>query len=366
MDRVNYQLNPALIVLDSDGDGVVQIETSTRRPRYAVHDGRLLRVLHSFGSLPASPVAAFESLLGREMGSEVTIQELINHEILTPAGGGQLDVQLPAATHQFHFGTRNHPFLYMRSLDAIVRDNARMKEYEREAPPPPARLVLDYVEEVALTSLNGDVPACSGESPAQALLGVGSALHDQVSVLLDGTFGIRAVHAERWDEWADGTKMYQYETLSKAVPSGGGMHPTECFGVARGGEGEECFAFHYCAPHNSIGVLRQRSPGTDPQPSRARDLELVVVSRLERAMWRYRDSRSARAVILDAGHVLGLLAQLCSALDLTLEVTTEVDEDEATGLYGLPPLFVPMFAARISCPGRGWGNASGNASAGSL
>jgi hypothetical protein len=341
-----YELNPTLILLaDNDGDSW-QIESSTTRPRYAVDDPRVIRVLSMCASLPPSPLSAFESLLRRETGSAELVRDLVEREILT-ATSQRPDVELPPATNQFHYGTRNHPFLYMRSLGAIVRDNLRMQQYEREASPPPAQLVLDYLDEVRLTSLHGDVPAVSDDSRAHSLLGVGSELHDRVSTIFDGVFGIRAVFEERWDQWQDGTRMYQYETLSKGVPSGGGMHPTECFGLARGAGDRDWLSFHYCAPHNSLGILQTSIDHPDATSRAGAVVDLFVISRLERAMWRYRDSRSARAVVLDAGHVMGLLAQLSEALGLGFDVTTDLDDDAVRDLFGLPPMFQPMFVARI-------------------
>ncbi len=96
------------------------------------------------------------------------------------------------------------------------------------------------------------------------------------------------------------------ERVRKANPSGGAKHPTEAWlevGKAWGDLQRGMYA--YDAQNHALVQ-------TDMPISGRTGLNLSVRSRLERAMWRYRDPRSSRAVLFDAGHVIeNVLIVLC-------------------------------------------------------
>lgn len=92
----------------------------------------------------------------------------------------------------------------------------------------------------------------------------------------------------------------------KVVPSGGGKHPVEISlkfpkGVVDFPQGE--FAYDINS-HDFLKISNEFSVYE-------KNIEIRLSLRVERAMWRYRDMRSFRALFLDLGHVISMLNSLC-------------------------------------------------------
>jgi SagB-type dehydrogenase family enzyme len=71
----------------------------------------------------------------------------------------------------------------------------------------------------------------------------------------------------------------------------------------------------------------------------------VFASRVSRAMWRYRDDRSARAPLVDLGHVLMAYRTAAKALGLSYYTFQKFHDADILKLFGInkfeqPPLFV--------------------------
>lgn len=95
--------------------------------------------------------------------------------------------------------------------------------------------------------------------------------------------------------------------LQKTSPSGGARHPSDgvlVLGDRLGGMAAGQYAYdarhHALVPVTSTGATRSLA-------ARAR-VAIALRTRVERAMWRYRDLRALRPVLLDAGHVLETLS----------------------------------------------------------
>jgi SagB-type dehydrogenase family enzyme len=107
--------------------------------------------------------------------------------------------------------------------------------------------------------------------------------------------------------------------LFKAVPSGGARHPVEALLWVRT-DGVPEGLYHYSVEHNalhrlanqpSISALVNACPALRPVTETDGELLVVMLAAVvRRAMWRYRDPRSARAVLVDVGHVVQHLAEL--------------------------------------------------------
>ncbi|GAB3475454.1 hypothetical protein GCM10027521_05280 [Amycolatopsis cihanbeyliensis] len=90
------------------------------------------------------------------------------------------------------------------------------------------------------------------------------------------------------------------ERVRKANPSGGAKHPTEGWlEMGHSWCGIQPGTYFYDPENHALVQTETQTPA-----SAGAGLTLSVRSRLERAMWRYRDPRSSRAVLFDAGHVI--------------------------------------------------------------
>ena len=238
--------------------------------------------------------------------------------------------------HVYHEATRDYPFLQMNEPGAFAQDTRRMHEYRSEEPAPP---LYQHVE--------GDVvelprPAAD-ESPDEwlerltpderhGLKGIG--------LLLDVCFGERGRM-----KVADGSSC-----LLKSIPSGGGRHTTEVFVAAFDLAGIPAGVFHYGVQHHRLEQVR---PGQhrDAFAHATFDLftryeappaaALVLTSRVERAMWRYRDPRSFRAILVDAGHAMMAYRQVARMLGWRTFAYPKLRDSEIAELLRLDRIVQP-------------------------
>ena len=56
---------------------------------------------------------------------------------------------------------------------------------------------------------------------------------------------------------------------------------------------------------------------------------------VERAQWRYRDPRSHRAILIDAGHLIGTCRTALNSINANYFVTHGLKEEEVEGIIGL-------------------------------
>ncbi|MGH3938739.1 MAG: nitroreductase family protein [Pseudonocardiaceae bacterium] len=151
--------------------------------------------------------------------------------------------------------------------------------------------------------------------------------------------------------------------IRRTVPSGGARHPTELVVVlGRPLEQVPVGAYSY-----DIATHALVAEPADVHLAYAAGVPdggfgIVVRSRVERAMWRYRDLRALRPVLIDAGHVVEMVTFLLTRLGITAEVVSApgvafsanwLDEPEvalirsvAAGVVGSArPLTVPSTSA---------------------
>jgi len=246
----------------------------------------------------------------------------------------------------YHEGTRDYPFVDMSHKGAFIADNERMKNYEQDWTAP------DVYQEFAATS---SVPLLKIDETFEHYLKSRKQSPDKLkdlSLLFDFCFGERL----RLDHAFDEQNFLQLESLRKAIPSGGGRHPTELFlavddeqmGVAPG-------LYHYNVKNNKLDMLRGGAVLADiekivklPADTRA---VLFFSSFCERAMWRYRDPRSWRAFVIDIGHAEHMCAKVCDAIDYSLTCCHHFDADAAAKLIGTDPFRQPIMSiASLSRP----------------
>lgn len=111
--------------------------------------------------------------------------------------------------------------------------------------------------------------------------------------------------------------------IRRTVPSGGSRHPTELVAILGRPLG------HVPPGSYSYDVATHAliAEPADVQETYAAGVPdggfgIVVRSRVERAMWRYRDLRALRPVLIDAGHVVEMVTFVLARLGIAAEVTS--------------------------------------------
>ncbi len=139
------------------------------------------------------------------------------------------------------------------------------------------------------------------------------------------------------------------DVIKRAVPSAGGLHPTEAYLLVQNVEGLAPGLYHY---HPIDHALEPLTPiaATDSQATALRivagqrhfmDAHVVIVlaSRFRRTFWKYRNHAKAyRAVILDAGHLSQTLYLAATERGLAAFITAAVNEIDIETLFGLDPM----------------------------
>jgi SagB-type dehydrogenase family enzyme len=241
----------------------------------------------------------------------------------------------------FHEATRDYPFVQMDQPGAFARDAHRMDEYhaQERAPRPYQEVDADLVLE--LPGLK------AGESPDEQLERMTVADRRSqagVGLLLDVCFG------ERGQLTFAGGQM----CLLKSTPSGGARHPTEVFLAAFDLPEIPAGIYHYGVEHHRLERVRA-GQHRDAFGHATFDLftkyetppaaALVFTSLVERAMWRYREPRSFRAILVDVGHAVMAYRSVARALGFRTYAFQKMRDSEVGELIGVdrfaqPPLYV--------------------------
>jgi putative peptide maturation dehydrogenase len=133
--------------------------------------------------------------------------------------------------------------------------------------------------------------------------------------------------------------------LKKNVPSGGGLHPIECYlvlqnveGVAPGLLPRERDAFAEAAAPVAAPALRQFILDMVAQQHWFADAHVVVVlaPRFDRTFWKYRQhAKGYRVVALEAGHLSQTLYLAATDAGLGAFITGAINEKELEQAFGL-------------------------------
>lgn len=363
-----YAPHPQLLVYPmaptEDAARVLVAETDAARPPLILRDPR---VPQAISLLPDSGTRAE---ITARWGAEPALLPIADElwHILTTEG-----LLVPAAetsdraaawrgydwdeAYRFHAATRDYPFLQMDEEGAFDADDARMEEYIAQSLPPALTLEL--------TGGQGSVPLrkiLPGESADARLAALDAGQRrgvEGLSLLLDVCFGERTRRPF----------AVQGEFLRKAVPSGGARHPTEAFvvlfpptGGEDDGEGDSTpgappGVYHYNVARHRLDLLR---PGDHAAAFRAASFDLfdkyhqppfgliVFCSLVERAMWRYRDARSARAPFIDVGHTLMAYRTVIKRLGVGGYTYQKFHDRQVADLLGIDvERLVPLFLGTL-------------------
>lgn len=225
----------------------------------------------------------------------------------------------------FHYATRNHPFLDMSSGNgARVKDATKMQGYYAETKPPSPYL----------GPLTGD----RTRIPRAVDLGIdqlrNSKFH-QFSLIIGSSFGVIRENVPYQDPW---TGYEQQALIQKMVPSGGSRHPAEC--ILKINSSPDISSGRYVFDISSNELVQISTTNLDEKDSSSDggewDIEIDTCMMVERAMYRYRDPRSFRALFVDAGHIDGQLAATAGFVNWAYSSSLAVQLNYSIGQQNIP------------------------------
>jgi putative peptide maturation dehydrogenase len=139
--------------------------------------------------------------------------------------------------------------------------------------------------------------------------------------------------------------------LKKNVPSGGGLHPMECYLIVQHVEGIAPGLYHYQSVEHALeplpapagrswedGGLRKFVQDMVAQQHWFADAHVVVLlsPRFDRTFWKYRQhAKGYRVVALEAGHLSQTLYLSATDLGLGAFITGAINEKELERAFGL-------------------------------
>jgi SagB-type dehydrogenase family enzyme len=255
-----------------------------------------------------------------------------------------------------HAASFAYPFLNYAEPGAYKLDEHFMNAYRIVADPPSPFKTNSAVIKTYKITKPIDYPSvrfeevsslinCPSDSTTRACKA--SLSSSDLDLFLHFSFGVTKVVTK------DGVSL-----VRKVVPSGGARHPTEAYLIfltdhfyPRGvyhfntqDDGQlDALVFQDCGSRLDqalYGVLSQVRQA-DQEPLFC----LVLTSVVRRAMWRYRDIRSSRAVFIDMGHVIQNAENCASLLNLKKLADFPFREKELSCILGIDYLEEPCLRA---------------------
>ncbi len=136
--------------------------------------------------------------------------------------------------------------------------------------------------------------------------------------------------------------------LKKNVPSGGGLHPMECYLIVQHVEGVDPGLYHYQAQEHALEPLagpdkplREFVMDMVAQQHWFADAHVVVLlsPRFDRTFWKYRHhAKGYRVVALEGGHLSQTLYLSATEAGLGAFITGAINEVELEQAFGLDPI----------------------------
>ena len=288
---------------------------------------------------------------------------LLKAEILTSAGGEVGAIEDPIAWNAiarlFHFASFYEGTGQQTSLSGLDPEEQRRlsaqeleKRVRRYGFPPAPRLC--YSAKDAKTT-SEDHPSRI-DLPVRTRQGVDGILGTLLKRRTTRNFLEEPIELEhlssalRWTFGVQGTVELapEYVVSMKTSPSGGGTHPIEAYPILMSVEGVEPGVYHYDAFRHSIECLatasREEIGHLTVQLCGGQDFVsecsalVLLVARLERNFWKYRDSARTYSVIhQDAGHLSQTFYLVASYLGLGSFYTAAISGEVATASLGIDP-----------------------------
>ncbi len=314
-----YYLNPTLLVYvkNIDGVGCFCLEVETKRDPILIKDGRLFFILNNLDEkfTKADFIKKYKKYFSKEELCEL-LDFLESNEIVSKKKQYSFSDKLWRSYNWreaflYHFATRDYPFLNASREKYFGKDDERMKEYKKKDEVPDIYLQMKNVcKSVVLKNIFKD-----DNSPSDIVkkLNESNDIKGKLFFIFNFCFGEKT------------KKKFNIQGyfLRKVVPSGGARHPTEIFYISFDEKLLEKGVYHYNVKKNSLELYKK---GNFYSKSRTATFDLfdkfdkkpkglfVFVSQVERAMWRYRDDRSFRAILVDIGIVMMMFRKISELL----------------------------------------------------
>jgi SagB-type dehydrogenase family enzyme len=236
--------------------------------------------------------------------------------------------------YSYQYATRDYPFVQMNTRDGFREDQARMVQFLSEGAPP------DIYQSVTSTT---SIPLARHFKQSKP-----SEVFDMLSIeqrrgVLGLSFRFDTCFGERSTEPFDAQGRF----LRKAIPSGGARHPTEIFFVAFAFPSIPPGVYHYNVQAHGLDCVQSGSFYAETEDATFdlfrkyddKPLGLFIFTSLhERAMWRYRDSRSWRATMIDIGHALMAFRMISNKLGFQHYTYQKFKDQKVCDLLRINPL----------------------------
>ena len=214
----------------------------------------------------------------------------------------------------------------------------------RERVEPNQRIALGKPVDTALEALIRQRVTCRNWDASKPLSA------EDFANTLYRTFGARAVSDEPG-----------ITVMKRAVPSAGGLHPTEAYLLVQNVDGVKPGLYHYHPIDHALEPLGEIAAGDSAALALRMvagqrhfmnaHVVIVLASRFRRTFWKYRNHAKAyRAVILDAGHLSQTLYLAAAERGLAAFITAAVNERDIEEIFGLDP----MLEGVLAVSGFGW------------
>lgn len=196
----------------------------------------------------------------------------------------------------YHAQTYNYPFLDYKQKGSMEIDSSMMGLYEDKWQHPP--LYKEYYGDKITLIKPTDYPIIELDSIVNEFKIQPS---EKLDVLLSNFIFV-----------SYGKTNTEVEYIRKTAPSGGGKHPTEVYFMFPDDSFVPAGTYHYDVRNHALDLI---SPGNFSdefftatygclESNAEKQFSVIYTSFVERAMWRYRDIRSTRAIFADVGHIL--------------------------------------------------------------
>lgn len=277
----------------------VLFEPSTRKAFSAlgkdlVPDVISILAMASGGARRDEILSAHQHVTSGHLDSLVRARVLLDSPPPGPAEAGSF-------TESFHQANMDYPFFDYGSPEVTENESKLLDHYSDLWPPPPAILERQGPR-YALPACDVDlglVPQAYAGFTLDALAWV-------LKLILAPTGKIKTRHVT---------------CVRRTTPSGGARHPTEVAIVLPSSlDGVPAGTYTYDVSSHSLVAEPLAAHGAYAARLGECDIGFVIRSRVDRAMWRYRDLRALRPLLIDSGHVTELVAYLLGRLAMHTEI----------------------------------------------
>lgn len=249
-----------------------------------------------------------------------------------------------AVSQIFHFGT-----YLRRSMESNATHEESARRYLENC-----EGIMDGMPSDAFATVRGVDPIDLGEDTADDLGTLKDALEQRITNrrFTRQQLNFRAVatvirNAFRYREH-DGEaykKMGMFTpTMRRTAPSGGSLQSCECYLIADRVSDLNAGIFHYQSHNDRLARVADLADDFsfarlfgDQGFSDDVSAAIIITCRFDKLMWKYRNSRSYRVALLDAGHLSQVVQMVATSVDLRTWPTAAFYDQDVSTVLGLQP-----------------------------